>query len=361
MFFDNKRRQISDKGTGTVETSKSLLFHFSICGLLLLVMLAPCSMVSQTGVSNSLRTPIGPSFQQNIIAAQAGNPDAQLKTGKAFFAGNGVARNNAAAVQWFRAASDQGSAEATAWLGQAYLEGRGVHMDKAQGLKLIRQAADSNDRVGLRMMGEAYVSGNGVNRDYAKAAGFLSQAVQQGEPDSYHLLARLYWKGLGVKSDLPKSLDLLKQGTALGDSWAQYYLGQYYEYSGNETLAFKLYLDSANQGNRKAAYLVGLRYAEGKGLEKDHAKAFTYFKVSASKGETLAQRELAWASEFGLGTAVNLVTAYYWYSLAKANNDQFSTNRLPLLMAKMNQDDVRAGEAAVAGWEQRRAQRFQGQ
>jgi TPR repeat protein len=227
-------------------------------------------------------------------------------------------------------------------------------------LKLIQQAADNNDRVGLRMMGEAYVSGNGVNRDYAKAIGFLSLAVQQREPDSYHLLARLYWKGLGVKSDFPKSLDLLKQGVALGDSWSQYYLGQYYEHSGNEALALKLYLGSANQGNRKAAYAVGLHYAEGKGLEKDHTKAFTYFKVSATKGDKLAQREMAWASEFGLGTAVNLVTAYYWYSLAKAGNDQFSTNRLPLLMAKMNQDELRAGEAAVAAWEQRRVERFQG-
>jgi hypothetical protein len=67
----------------------------------------------------------------NPLAAQ-GNARAQDALGFMYERGNGVPRDDAQAVKWFRKSADQGNAAAQFSLGRKYHEGRGVGQDSVQ-------------------------------------------------------------------------------------------------------------------------------------------------------------------------------------------------------------------------------------
>ena len=75
-------------------------------------------------------------------AAEAGDPDAQLKLSMAYQEGIGVEKDTARAVSWIRKSAEQGWKDAQAQLGARYLDGDGVAQDYAQALVWSQRAAD---------------------------------------------------------------------------------------------------------------------------------------------------------------------------------------------------------------------------
>lgn len=79
------------------------------------------------------------------------------------------------------------------------------------------------------------------------------------------------------------------------DPNAQYQLGDYYSYGiGNveanaAAKAFSCYLKAAEANHPDAQLKVGICYAMGKNVEKDHEEAFRWIKQSAEAGEASAQ------------------------------------------------------------------------
>ena len=68
-------------------------------------------------------------LQDGLTAAQAGDAIAQYNLGVMYSDGNGVIKDGAEAVRWYRLAADQGLAEAQSNLGGMYFEGSGVPRD----------------------------------------------------------------------------------------------------------------------------------------------------------------------------------------------------------------------------------------
>jgi TPR repeat protein len=64
--------------------------------------------------------------------AERGDAAAQYKLGLMYGEGEGVARDDAQAVAWYRKAAGQGYALAQAELGVMYKDGRGVAQDDTQ-------------------------------------------------------------------------------------------------------------------------------------------------------------------------------------------------------------------------------------
>jgi hypothetical protein len=62
--------------------------------------------------------------------------------GLAYAHGDGVAKDEAEGVRWYRKAAEQGYAEAQSNLGGAYATGKGVSKDEAEGVKWYRKAAE---------------------------------------------------------------------------------------------------------------------------------------------------------------------------------------------------------------------------
>ena len=59
--------------------------------------------------------------------------------------GQGVAKDEAEAVKWYRKAAEQNDAEAQYNLGICYANGQGVAKDEAEAVKWYRKAAEQND------------------------------------------------------------------------------------------------------------------------------------------------------------------------------------------------------------------------
>lgn len=58
--------------------------------------------------------------------AEQGDADAQILLGSAYYNGEGVVKNKAEAIKWFRKAAEQGNAAAQSQLGDLYANGQGV-------------------------------------------------------------------------------------------------------------------------------------------------------------------------------------------------------------------------------------------
>ncbi|WP_198670295.1 tetratricopeptide repeat protein [Dyella sp. C9] len=104
-----------------------------------------------------------------LLAAQKGDPDAQLSLGQFYVSGLFGRQDPAAAVRWMQAAVDGGSARAAGTLAYFLITGKdGVPVDAARGVALARKAMASNDMLGHYAMGVAYVTGTGVAENPAE-------------------------------------------------------------------------------------------------------------------------------------------------------------------------------------------------
>jgi TPR repeat protein len=84
------------------------------------------------------------SAKQKAIAdlrqqALAGDVNAQLQLGVIYLTGDGVAKDDAQALSWFRKAADQTNPIAERYMAEMYFKGRGVPADNLEAAKWLRQ------------------------------------------------------------------------------------------------------------------------------------------------------------------------------------------------------------------------------
>ena len=79
-------------------------------------------------------------------------------------------------------------------LGEAYLNGNGVKKDEAEAVSWFRKAADGGDTDGQRELGHALAAGQGTKADVVEACRWLSAAAQKGDQ-----AAKLEFEGLTKK------------------------------------------------------------------------------------------------------------------------------------------------------------------
>jgi uncharacterized protein len=121
-----------------------------------------------------------------------------------YWLGQGVSRNYAEALKWYRLAADQGAAKAQYALGFMYQFGDGVPRNYAEALKWFRLAADQGEAAAQANLGGMYQFGQGVPQSYAEAVKWyrLAAAVvtppislatiscnKKGQKKPFHLLS----------------------------------------------------------------------------------------------------------------------------------------------------------------------------
>ena len=125
-------------------------------------------------------------------AAEEGHAQAQGFLGLMYARGEGVARNDAEAVRWYRRAAEQGDPVAQSLLGSMYADGRGVEKDEAEAFHWFRLAAEQGDAEAQAFLGAMYADGVGVKQDDVQAVRWLRRAAAQGVAAAQTLLERLY-------------------------------------------------------------------------------------------------------------------------------------------------------------------------
>jgi hypothetical protein len=116
--------------------------------------------------------------------------------------GQGVTKDDAQAVQWYRKAADQGHETAQFYLGYMYNNGQGVAKDDAQAVQWFRKAADQGHAAAQFNLGIMYGNGQGVAKDAAQAAQLYRKAAEQGHASAQNSLGVLYKDGKGVSENL---------------------------------------------------------------------------------------------------------------------------------------------------------------
>jgi localization factor PodJL len=90
---------------------------------------------------------------------------------------------------------------------------------------------------------------------------------------------------------------------------------------------------AAVRGDVNAQFLLGLRYAEGRGVAKDDTKAASLVTKAAQQGLVVAEYRLGAIYERGVGVPKDLAQAKTWYERAAKGGNRKAMHNLAVLFA----------------------------
>lgn len=162
---------------------------------------------------------------------------------------------------------------------------------EGEALKLMEKSSDHGNEDAAMFLAEHY--GNDARpHDFHKSFHWYETAARMGCAEAVACLAWFYEKGRVVPQNLKKAADLLKDSYTMGNKEALFSLGLFYLDHGQEENAVPwLEASTANQ-NERAAYLLGMMYLHGKGIEADREKGIGYLTIAANLGSLEADDEL---------------------------------------------------------------------
>ena len=281
-------------------------------------------------------------------AADQNIAEAQFNLGLSYCNGDGVVKNYVEAVKWFRKAAEQNLAEAQYNLGSCYANGAGVAKDLAEAVKWWRKAAEQNHVEAQNNLGSCYYNGEGVAKDYAKAAKWYRKAAEQNDAEAQNNLGVCYERGQGVAKDQTEAVKWWRKAAEQNNTNAQFALGSSY-YNGEGVAkdpaeALKWYRKAAEQNDGFAQYNLGLLYANGEGVAKDEAEAVKWFRKAAEQNNARAQFDLGRCYAIGQGVAKDYVEGYKWSLLAAGQGVERAKENVTILEYRMSREQTAEGQ-----------------
>lgn len=172
-----------------------------------LVLLVACGKTSGSVPIAAQKTPMKTeeSFDAVLARAQANDSDAQFQVGAMYHDGDGVAKDLAAAVDWFTKSAMQGDEKAQFNLGAMYYAGEGVQKNYDTAREWFEKAAAKKDPRAQFNLGVMYYRGEGVPLNYPQAIEYFGEAGAQGFNEAQFNLGVIYTKGEGVAQDIGKA------------------------------------------------------------------------------------------------------------------------------------------------------------
>ena len=84
---------------------------------------------------------------------------------------------------------------------------------------------------------------------------------------------------------------------------------------------FPLLLASAEKGDARAQFNLGVMYANGRGVLRDDAEGVRWYRLAADQGNAFAQFNLGNRYANGRGVLKNSLLAHMWSNIAGANGN----------------------------------------
>lgn len=181
-----------------------------------------------------------------LRAAQRGDVPAQLRLARHRLHGEGERRDVSQAMRWLHNArslglpagfrgyrTDLGAAEAVRasaaagdpaacrTLAELYRYGDGVRRDPAEAVRYYRMAAEAGDAGAQAALGYMLTVGDGVPADSEAGYRWLCAAAAQEEPTALVNLARIHARGIGRPADCEAAAEWAGRAAAAGAVWAQ--------------------------------------------------------------------------------------------------------------------------------------------
>jgi TPR repeat protein len=149
-------------------------------------------------------------------AANQGHVDSQLDLAEMYYQGDGLKKDHAEALRWYRQAAQKRDALAQYWVGRLYSRGEGVEKDPRAAANWFRQSADQNLPMAQYELGVMLYNGTGVDKSQAQAASWFLKAALQGDADAQYALGLQYAHGIGVVKDERRALEWMQKAAAQG-------------------------------------------------------------------------------------------------------------------------------------------------
>lgn len=131
-------------------------------------------------------------YEAWLPLANRGDVAAMRNIGHLYRWGQGVEKDIAQAIHWYRLAAEKGFSRAQANLAAIYLQGdEGTPVDYDEAHKWFAAAAVQNLAVAQYNLGLMYELGLGVEKNEARALGWYNLAAKSGQPEAIERLSQL--------------------------------------------------------------------------------------------------------------------------------------------------------------------------
>lgn len=247
--------------------------------------------------------------------ADAGDAGAQTDMGIRYRSGDGVAKDEARAIEWYRRAAKQGYARAYFLLGTAFYNGDGIASNEEIACKwflLASEAGEPNGKAAYErekteaqpaslqkceiLAGDAYVNGEELPADASKGLKVYTQAAEAGSGVAALRLAHLYKTGVGTHADAASATHWLEVAMKAREREAVLPLGKAFETGDGVPVdlhrACELYLQGARQNMMDSVVALGDLLRDGKGVDKNLRQAVLLYRQAANFGNSAADARL---------------------------------------------------------------------
>ena len=140
--------------------------------------------------------------EQEFNALKNRTMTALYQVGKCLETGDGIGKDETAAVKWYRMAAEHGCADAMFELGRCYTFGTGLRRNRAMAAKWLQKAAEHDHVRAMFILGKWYLSKQrGIEYNPRKAAWWFRRAADKGDAWGMFHLGECYTNGTWVKKD----------------------------------------------------------------------------------------------------------------------------------------------------------------
>jgi len=130
---------------------------------------------------------------------------------------------------FLRQLAETGEAEAQTLLGQLLLDGNGVEKDEPAALAWFTRAAAQHHLMAINMVGRCYDLGWGTAPDKARAAACYRVAAERGLDWGMYNYATLLALGHGIAEDKAEALAWFRKAAGMGNAKAINFVGSFHE------------------------------------------------------------------------------------------------------------------------------------
>jgi TPR repeat protein len=230
-------------------------------------------------------------------AADAGQPAAMVAVGTLYDTGHGVPQDFAAALSWYRRAAEAGNVRAMFNVAQMYDNGRGTKMDRGSAILWYRAAAEHGHGRAAYDLAVIYRDGDGVTRDPAAAVRFFRLAADHGIA-----AARPNLIALGAPAPpavavaaVPRREPPIDPGPAVLAAFARFQRAALAR-EPVDPAALNVFqamlptvVEKADHGDGLAEYDLGFAYQFGIGVRPNLLQAYQFYVRAATSPETEVQ------------------------------------------------------------------------
>src|SRR5271166_1953286 len=217
-----------------------------------------------------------------------GSSEAAFRIAELYVKGEGVQRNLAEAVKWYRQASERNHAKAQFRLGLVLLNGA-----LGGGVAKWRDAASARDaELAQKNVQALFPCGFEVQPDPDEALRWLEEAARNGVQEADGVVGAVYMDGRVRPRDFAVARRRLELAAEAGEASAQFRLGDIL-YRGlgapsDPAAAADWYERAAAQGHARAALAIGSLLISGEGRRQDKVAAGAYFERAAEAEDAQA-------------------------------------------------------------------------